>query len=105
MCRAACRSSAGSGAGSSLCADGLAVQVELHRLCASTHPETEERGTLQHSRDEKQGKQSGVNGKTFNMKTKAQPDPERVFGGFVLVLSPNVLSSVWAGSGKPTRGC
>ena len=44
---ASCLGSACSGAGSSLCADGLDVQVELHCLCASTHPETEEQGTLQ----------------------------------------------------------
>lgn len=48
VCRAACcPSSAGSDAGSSLCADGPHVQEELSCLFASPHPETEEQGTLQ----------------------------------------------------------
>ncbi len=43
---ACCPSSSGSDAGSSLCADGPDVQEELHCLCASAHPETEEQETL-----------------------------------------------------------
>lgn len=44
---ACCLSSAGSDAGSSLCADGLGVQEALHCLCASTHPGRGEQETLQ----------------------------------------------------------
>lgn len=44
---ASCLGSVCSDAGSSLYAGGLDVQEELHCVCVSTHPETEEQGTLQ----------------------------------------------------------
>lgn len=58
-------SSAGSDAGSSLCADGLDVQAALHRLCASARPGKEEQGTLQCLRD--RNPESSVNSRVCDV--------------------------------------